>query len=144
MTFARKTVKWWKKLYFHVFNLAVVNAHILDNKSGKEKLSLKIFYAKVAKGLHASASSEMQALGQTSSPAGRLVVTDLFLYIILAKHAKPEGKSQRLGCVYAERVKRHTEKTMTKFTTTYCRKCDVGLCIGQCFEAYHSKLNYWE
>jgi hypothetical protein len=47
--FARKTVKWWKKLFFHLFDLAAVNAHILHNKSSKEKMSLEIFYEKVAK-----------------------------------------------------------------------------------------------
>jgi hypothetical protein len=43
-TFARKTVKWWKKLFFHLFDLAAVNAHILHNRSSKEKMSLEIFY----------------------------------------------------------------------------------------------------
>jgi hypothetical protein len=40
--------------------------------------------------------------------------------------------------------KRQTGKTVKKYTTMYRRKCDVVLCIGQCFELYHSKLNYWE
>jgi hypothetical protein len=43
-TFARKTVKRWKKLLFHLFDLAAVNAHILHNKSSKENMSLEIFY----------------------------------------------------------------------------------------------------
>jgi hypothetical protein len=25
--FQRKSVKWWKKLFFHIFDLALVNAH---------------------------------------------------------------------------------------------------------------------
>ena len=100
----------------------------------------EIFYEKVAKGLLASAGTEMQVQGQTSSPVGR----DHFLYRIPATHAKVEGTSQRLCCVCAEKSKRQTGKTIKKCTTMYCRKCDVGLCIGQCFEVYHTKLNYWE
>ena len=142
-TFSRKTVKWWKKLFFHLFDLAVVNAHILHNKSREEKMPLEIFYEKVAEGLLASAGTEIQATGQTTSPAGRVVRTDHFLYRIPATNTKPEGKSQRACQVCGERGKRQTGKTVTKFTTTYCRKCD-GLCIGQCFEVYHSKLKYWE
>jgi hypothetical protein len=75
-----------------------VNAHILHNKSSKEKMSLEILYVKVPEGLLASADMEIQALGQTSSPAGRLVATDHFLYRIPATHAKPEGKTQR-SCI---------------------------------------------
>ena len=93
-------------------------------------MSLEIFYEKVAEGLLASARMEIEAVGQTSSPAGRLIGTDHFLYRIPATHAKPEGKSQRLCRVCAEKCKRQTGKTVTKFTTKYCRKCDVGLCIG--------------
>jgi hypothetical protein len=94
-TFVRKAVKWRKKLFFHLFDLAAVNAHILSNKSSKEKC-LEIFYEKVAEGLLASADTEIQALGQISSPAGRLVVANPFLYRIPATHVKPEGKPQRL------------------------------------------------
>jgi hypothetical protein len=72
-----------------------VNAHILHNKSSKEKMSLETFYEKVAEGLLASADMEIQALGQASSPDGHLVWTDHFLYRIPATQAKLEGKTQR-------------------------------------------------
>ena len=107
-------------------------------------MSLEIFYEKVAEGLLASACTEIQVQGQSSSPAGRLVGRDHFLYRIPATHAKLEGKSQRSCRVCAERSKRQTGKSVKKCTTMYCRKCDVGLCIGQCFEVFHTKLNYWE
>ena len=58
-------------------------------------MSPEIFYEKVSEGLLANASTEIQVQGQTSSPAGRLVGTDNFLYMILATQAKVEGTSQR-------------------------------------------------
>jgi hypothetical protein len=122
----------------------VVNAHILHNKTSKKKMSLEIFYEKVAEGLLASAGAEIQVQGQTSSPAGGLVGRDHFLYRIPATHANVEGTSQRSCRVCAERSTRQTGKTVKKRTTMYCQKCDIGLCIGQCFEVYHTKLNYWE
>jgi hypothetical protein len=143
-SFERKTIKWWKKLFFHLFDLAVVNAHILQNKTSNKQMSLEIFYEKVPEGLLASACTEIQVQGQSSSPAGRLVGRDHFLYRIPVTHAKLEGKSQRSCRVCAERSKRQTGKSVKKCTTMYCRKCNVGLCIGQCFEVFHTKLNYWE
>jgi len=70
-SFERKTIKWWKKLFFRLVDLVVVNSHILHKKTSKKKMSLEIFYEKVAEGLLASAGTEMQVQGQTSSPAGR-------------------------------------------------------------------------
>jgi hypothetical protein len=122
----------------------VVNAHILHNKTSKKKMSLEIFYEKVAEGLLTSAGTEMQVQGQTSSPAGRLVERDQFLYRIPATHAKVEGTSQCSCRVCAEKSKRQTGKTIKNCTTMYCQKCDVGLCTRQCFEVYHTKMNYWE
>jgi hypothetical protein len=123
-SFARKTIKWRKKLLFHVFDLVLVSAHILHNKSSKQKMSLEIFYKKVA---------ELFACRERP-----------FLYRIPATHATLDRTSQHSCRVCAERHKRLTNKAVKKCTTLYCRKCDVGLCIGQCFEVYHSKLNYWE
>ena len=143
-SFERKTIKWWKKLFFHLFDLAVVNAHILHNKTSKKKMSPEIFYEKVTKGLLTSAGTEMQVQGQTSSPAGRLVGRDHFLYRIPVTHARVEGISQLSCRVCAEKSKRQPGKIIKKCTTMYCRKCDVQLCTGQCFEVYHTKVNYWE
>jgi hypothetical protein len=78
----------------------VVNAHILHSTSSKKKMSLEMFYEKVAKGLIASAGTNIQEQGQTSSPAGRLVGTDHFLYRIPTTHAEPEDNpSGRVGSV---------------------------------------------
>jgi len=98
-------------------NLSNLKGH-QHKKSSKDKMSLEIFYEsleifyeKVAEGLPASARTEIEAVGQTSSPAGRLVGTGHFLYRIPATHAKPEGKSQRSCRVCAEKGKRQTGKT---------------------------------
>jgi hypothetical protein len=81
-SFERKTIKWSKKLFFHILDLVVVNAHILQNKTSKKKMSQEIFYEIVAEGLLATAGTKMHVQGQTSSPAGRLVGREHFLYRI--------------------------------------------------------------
>jgi hypothetical protein len=106
-------------------------------------MSLKIFYEKFAKGLLANVVQTIQAQGQTNSPAKRLG-REQFIYRIPVTQTRLEGKSQRSYRVCSEKSKCQTGKTAKKCTTTYCRKCNIGLCTGQCFEVYHSKLNYWE
>jgi hypothetical protein len=102
-SFERKTIKLWKKLFFHLFNLAVVNAHILHNKSSKKNMLLETVYEKVAKVLLASDSMEIEVQDQTSSPAGRLAGRDHSVYDIPVTHAKLEGKSWLSFLVSAEK-----------------------------------------
>jgi hypothetical protein len=87
-SFERKTIKWWKKLFLHLFNLVVVSAHILRDKTSKKKISLEIFYDKVAEGLLANAGMEIKVQSHCSSPAGRLVGRDHSVYSIPVKQAK--------------------------------------------------------
>jgi hypothetical protein len=117
-----------------------------DSQIKQEKMSVEIFYEKVAKGLLANAVQKIQALGQANRPASRLVRREQFIYRIPVTHVRLEGESQCACsvCVCAERSKCHIGKTVKKSTTIYNRKCDAGLCIGQCFEVCHSKLNYWK
>jgi hypothetical protein len=55
-----------------------------------------------------------------------------------------EGQFQEICKVYADSGKHCRQKATKKFTTLYCQKCDVGLRVGECFEKYHSELNYLE
>ena len=64
----RKMIKWWKKLFFRVFDMA---AHILHARTKEQKILLRIFYERVAKGLLTSAGTEIHVQGQISSLAGR-------------------------------------------------------------------------
>ena len=45
--FERKSIKWWKKLFFHIFSIALVNSHILLNEirtqKNEPKMRLKKF-----------------------------------------------------------------------------------------------------
>ena len=40
-SFERKTIKWWEKLFFHLFDLVVANAHILHSKTSQKKIKNK-------------------------------------------------------------------------------------------------------
>jgi hypothetical protein len=71
-SFQRKSVKWWKKLFFHLFGLALVNAYILHRMKCKENFRLYNFKEKVAEGLVRDAGIEIKQQSQKSS-AGRLM-----------------------------------------------------------------------
>ena len=142
-SFQRKSVKWWKKLFFHLFDLAIVNSHILHQKQATQKIRLRQFLEKIADGLVAEVGTELTQQTQ-HGPGGRLVGRNHFPFRIPATGTKQKWASQRTCRVCADKAKHETGKTAHKYTTVYCETCDVGLCLGQCFQAFHTKAKYWE
>jgi hypothetical protein len=137
-SFERKTIKWWKKHFFRLFNLEVVKAHILHTKTSKKEILLEICYEKVTEGLLASAGTEIQVQCQTCSPAGRLIGRDHFLYRIPVTHAMLEGKCQHSCHLCAERNKCQTGKTVKQCTTM---QKIIFLCKFELFSHFLGLIN---
>ena len=49
--FAHRSVKWWKRVFFHLLDLSLVNAHILHKAATGSKMTLMDFRSSVAKSL---------------------------------------------------------------------------------------------
>jgi hypothetical protein len=49
--FLRKSVRWYRKLFFHLMNITILNAHVVYEKIGGEKCILMQFQRKVIRGL---------------------------------------------------------------------------------------------
>ena len=45
----RKSMKWWRKLFFHIMNMILLNAYILNTKFGNTKLSHEEYMDNIAK-----------------------------------------------------------------------------------------------
>jgi maltodextrin utilization protein YvdJ len=101
-SFQRKSVKWWKKLFFHLFDLALVNAHILHRKKCTKKFRLHKFVEKVAEGLVSDVGREVTEQSRISS-ASRLVCRDHFAHRVPTASSKLKGCSQRTCKVCADR-----------------------------------------
>jgi len=73
----------------------------------------------------------------------RLIGRNHFPYVIPVTPSSKGRRGQRKCKVCAEKVKRTSGGVERKYTTVYCKQCDVPLCLGECFEAFHSKERYW-
>ena len=49
--FAHRSIKWWKRVFFHILDTAIVNAHVLFTASSDRKLTQLEFRQEVAEGL---------------------------------------------------------------------------------------------
>jgi hypothetical protein len=70
----------------------------------------------------------------------------------LGRPAGPDKKVSRLEVNFSNHWPLHFSRVncrtcsalgIRKRVQIKCKECDVGLCIGECFEAYHKKFKLW-
>lgn len=132
----RKTVKWYKKLFFHVLDLAVLNAHSLHTTVTGTKLPLATFHLMLIREI-----LEKFAKQRRRSGGGRRSDEDTpmrlsqrhFPAIIEAAGVKKFPTRKCIVC---------TKHKIRRETRYWCRDCEVSLCVTPCFENYHTKKNF--
>ena len=125
--FMRKSVKWWRKVFFWLMEVAVVNSYILYcQNSNTRRLSHKAFRQELVVAL-------CQPLVTTRTRHNH---QDCSLERLRGQHF-PDCDRKRRDCrVCSDRGpggERH-------LTSTFCSTCSdhPPLCIGECFKKYHT------
>lgn len=136
---ARPSIKWYKKLFFHLLDVSVLNAHILHREVTGKKDTLEEFALEVCRELFAKYGKERpsQSLNRSSADSPLRLT---------ARHF-PESVPRNENGRYVQRrchVCSHTSRRPRKRTDSrfQCTECDVGLCIVPCFKEYHMLLHY--
>ena len=126
----RKTVKWYKKLFFHLFDITVQNTYAMFKMNNERNVELLEFRLQLARELieeYGSKRPQMIADHQpTTHYASLLVITSLLFQEIMFKDA------------VSSVVIHSSEKKKRSDTRFYCPDCDVPLCNPNCFKVYHS------
>lgn len=114
----RKSLKWYRKLFFHLIDLILINAHALY-KLQEGAISFTDFRMKVISSL-LGVDSTVQA--EVDPPPSRLT----------GRHFPTQSQSTK-ECTMcrASKVRRRTKY--------YCGKCQAALCAVPCFEQYHTQ-----
>ena len=129
---SRRTLKWTKKLFFHLLDVTILNSFILLSSCGGKNISHRDFRLTLMRNMLAQAGYKERIprpLGRPPSAAkqvGRLEVSG-------SKHW-PVPCEKRVRCRVCS-ARGETRRVLVK-----CRKCDVGLCVSRtCFMDYHTK-----
>ncbi|XP_051530988.1 piggyBac transposable element-derived protein 4-like [Myxocyprinus asiaticus] len=131
----RKTTKWYKKVFFHLLDTAVLNSHIIHRQlTGKVITSLQ-FRMNMMRGL-----LEEHSTPRCPSKAGHPVLR------LTARHFPSEvpqtasqGSRTRRHCkVCLSSTRRTKQRRLSKFM---CVPCNTPLCVAPCFE-YHTLKHY--
>ena len=137
--FPHRTVKWWRRAFFFLFDAAIVNSYIMYclTVTGR-RLSHEQYRISLAKQLlSTTAQSEPVPshgpLHQPRQPLARLSERHFPGQI----EKSPSGSQLQRNCVVCSSKKGRGRKT----TTYKCKQCDVPMCIIPCFELYHTKAD---
>lgn len=141
----RRMIKWWKKVFWRLLDICILNSSII----------LRSNYPDAVK----------------SNKAFRLHLIELLVRPLLMLRARPDSprsvaRHDRYGrnpsqtpmrlrgkhfsykcdkrgrCAVCASVKTPSGKKKDTKTHNHCKKCQVHLCVGECFEKYHTFVNF--
>ncbi|KAL1276403.1 hypothetical protein QQF64_036026 [Cirrhinus molitorella] len=137
---ARKSTKWYKKVFFHLLDTVVLNSQrVCRQLTGKEITSMQ-FRMNLMRGL-----LEEYSTSRCPSKGGRPAL-DTPLHLT-ARHFPSEvpqttsqGSRSRRHCkVCLSSAHKSKQRRLTKYM---CVPCNTPLCAVPCFEEYHTLKHY--
>ena len=145
-SFLRKSVKWWRKLFVHMVNMLMLNAFILHDKFGENKVTHEGFREIIVKYLVEEGATTCNLtlppqISRRYDEDTRLSERHFPSYIpqaIGAKRARPSRPCH--VCSQLPRV--DGVKLSNKWTSYWCKDCKKPLCIEYCFKAFHTYKDY--
>lgn len=136
----RKTLKWYKKLFFHLIDISLINAHGLYRTHSGKNISLADFQLTVTRQI-----IEQHLPPKVHPKGGRRSANETPLR--LTQRHFPElvpPTEKRKNAMRSCRVCGHTNlgPKKRKESRYMCGPCDVGLCVVPCFGIYHTLKTY--
>lgn len=127
--FSHCSKKWWKRVFFHLLEVSIVNSYIIYISSTKRLTHLD-FHITLAKQLTEVVHTFTQAT--TPSPAKGMPLR------LIGRNHYPEPARGKLDC----RVCSNRQAGKRKQTSFQCTTCKVPLCIYPCFKRYHTLQHF--
>ena len=141
--FPHRTVKWWRRCFFFLFDAAIVNSYIMYcEKHQGRRLSHEHFRIELAKELLRAASATAPA-PPAQPPHGPRHQPQQPLARLIERHFPGQLEKSSAGhqlqrdCTVCSKKKGRGRKT----TTFTCKQCDLPMCIVPCFELHHTKVD---
>jgi len=129
---ARRTCKWTKKLFFHLTDMTILNAFLLHKTCGGKMTHKRFREVLVRNLITESHKQNVTASGVSRGRPSPSVYQILRLEVKHSQHWPSKGKCRCRVCAM---------KNERGSTLYFCAKCDVGLCIVDCFERWHMRVN---
>ena len=137
--FVRKTLKWWRKVFFWLLDVSVTNSYVLYRDSVQRPLTHVEFRRRLVDSLATRYLSSIPPRPRVGRPRKRS-----------RSESDPERLNGRLHLLGKREQPRecvvcsNPSSGERKRTSFFCKTCTErpSLCPTSCFEAYHTKQHY--
>jgi len=122
-----------QKTFFHLTDLTILNAFLIHKSCGG-KIAHKYFRELLVREL--IVHSQEENVTPSGISRGRPSPTASQLSRLEVKHSQHwPSKGKQWRCCVCSLHKQ------TRSTLYFCKKCDFGLCVVNCFEKWHTRVN---
>ncbi|CAF4700965.1 unnamed protein product [Rotaria sp. Silwood2] len=134
----RKTVKWYRKLFFHMLDLSVFNSYVHNKVNTVKKRKCVDYRLQL---IH----EVLQTYTVAKPTIGRPTLTDLstrltdrqFPSLVPETTNRQTRQRKCVVCAHTSRIPR--KRTDSRYM---CKDCDVALCVVGCFQKFHNLLHF--
>ncbi|CAG2224985.1 unnamed protein product [Mytilus edulis] len=148
-----KTMKWWKKVIFHMFSMAALNSYLIYKSTTTERSPLlfrnyrrKFIKQLIEKSNDVGLHEAKKSAGRPSGKQLERLTGRHFAEKIIPTGTKLTLTRRCIVCTPAEREllasagEKH--RRPGRDTSFNCAECNVALCIDPCFKLYHKYKEY--
>ena len=138
-SFLHKSVKWWRKVFFWLLEVAVVNAYIIYKEEARRRGATPITHLAFRRRLIQSLSEPIRSCVTPHARSGPRVAQNVER-LQPVPHFLHKGRKRRDCVVCSDREEGGTRH----LTLFHCATCpdNPSLCPATCFEAYHTQRLY--
>ncbi|KAJ8927974.1 hypothetical protein NQ314_019500 [Rhamnusium bicolor] len=130
----RKTIRWYKKVFFHLLDLSILNAHVIYKMKTGENIPLLQFQIKLIKEI-----VEKYQKFKPRASSSKNIGQDAPMRLVARHFPSHVEKNEKKNKLMAKRCVVCRKHKIRKETTYKCAQCNVPLCIFKCFEKYHTQ-----
>lgn len=132
----RKTVKWWKKMFFGLFTMSLINLNKYRNMKNGTATKLLTFLMAIGTQLGSTQEHPIPPMpAAAAEPRRHIEHADHFPIRLEPTPGKAKPTRQ---CVLCSKKRNANNKPVRRESSWSCKACDVVLCV-ECFLPYHRR-----
>lgn len=129
----RKSMKWYKKFFFHLLDVAIWNAYCLYKIEKKDNVTMQTFHLRLLKDI-------LRKYGDLNNVSCNKYIIDRPLR--LTERHFPSRCKSKISKTALRKCVVCSNNDIRRRSRYECKDCDVGLCVVPCFEIHHTQLYY--